>query len=420
MRRAYTLLIYILLSASCYSYEFMDLFDPKGDVFKLSPQEFGMSDKFSGFRWTTNKENEARFYFGNGESSMKVFGVGTPEINVRFNDGRFSNALIYIYNKADCTLIHSEKQFMNLVNGIEKKIKVWSGCKGSKIARTNAGGAQEYSKKWISGPYSVILKWSSSGKGEAYSGEYINLFISRYIKGKKCTKFNPKLLLKNVVKNDQGDIYIDNIPMVDQGPKGYCAVAAAARVFRYYGYETDMHRIASLAGSSADKGTDSADMFGKLRRLSTVYHTKLIEYKKFSVRKTISEIKGYNTYAKKMHAPIYQMGCGLNPYKVYNPQILLKYKCEKQKSEYKRFLSRIKENINKGVPVIWGVMLGLYKEPVTNNQSVGGHLRLIIGYNEKKKQVIFSDTWGRGHEVKHLDSAEAWAMTTQYAVMKRK
>ena len=347
-------------------------------------------------------------------------GFNAPEINIRFKGGVFKNALIYIYNKADCIPVNNPNSFMTLVHSVEARIKYWTASKGGKITRTKAGGAQEYSKQWLYGPYSIEMKWSSSGKGGSFSGDYINLFISQYFKGKIKEKYNSKSLLRNIVKTDQGDVYIDNIPMVDQGTKGYCAVAAAARVFRYYGYETDMHRLASLANSSADKGTNGSDMFKHLRRLSPIYHTKLIEYKKFKISKAIAEIKGYNIYAKKMHGPVYRFESGEKCYDVFDPQILLKYKCEKQKSEYKRFLSRIKENINKGTPIFWGVMLGLYKEPVVNIQSRGGHLRLIIGYNDKSNQIIYSDTWGRGHELKHLGDAEAWAMTTQYAVMRRK
>ena len=59
----------------------------------------------------------------------------------------------------------------------------------------------------------------------------------------------------------------------------------------------------------------------------------------------------------------------------------------------------------------------------------GGHLRLITGYGissdgqtnsrSRKKSsrqalsmILFSDTWGRGHEVKKMETADAWAITS--------
>jgi hypothetical protein len=39
-------------------------------------------------------------------------------------------------------------------------------------------------------------------------------------------------------------------------------------------------------------------------------------------------------------------------------------------------------------------------------------MRLIIGYNKQKEEVLFSDSWGAGHELKRLPLADAWTMTT--------
>ena len=49
----------------------------------------------------------------------------------------------------------------------------------------------------------------------------------------------------------RGDVFVDNVPMVDQGQKGYCAAASAERVLRYYGVEIDEHQVAEAAGTTA-------------------------------------------------------------------------------------------------------------------------------------------------------------------------
>ena len=38
-------------------------------------------------------------------------------------------------------------------------------------------------------------------------------------------------------------------------------------------------------------------------------------------------------------------------------------------------------------------------------------MRLIIGYNERDKEIIFSDSWGAGHEKKVLPLEDAYCMT---------
>ncbi|MEQ1748666.1 MAG: hypothetical protein ABL974_04550 [Prosthecobacter sp.] len=43
--------------------------------------------------------------------------------------------------------------------------------------------------------------------------------------------------------------------MVDQGPKGYCAVATAERVFTYYDIPVDQHEMAQEADTGSGGGT---------------------------------------------------------------------------------------------------------------------------------------------------------------------
>ena len=44
-------------------------------------------------------------------------------------------------------------------------------------------------------------------------------------------------------------------------------------------------------------------------------------------------------------------------------------------------------------------------------QANGGHMRLVIGYNEKTGEIIYSDSWGMGHEEKRMKAADAWTIT---------
>ena len=44
-------------------------------------------------------------------------------------------------------------------------------------------------------------------------------------------------------------------------------------------------------------------------------------------------------------------------------------------------------------------------------------MRLIIGYNTKTNEVIFSDSWGQGHELKRMPMVNALTITTGMSVM---
>ena len=82
----------------------------------------------------------------------------------------------------------------------------------------------------------------------------------------------------------------------------------------------------------------------------------------------------------------------------------------KDKAGYAKFIRGIREQTVRGVPLFWSVQLGVYPEPGIP-QTAGGHMRLIIGYNEEKGEIIYSDTWGAGHERKHMPDDWAWTIT---------
>ena len=67
-------------------------------------------------------------------------------------------------------------------------------------------------------------------------------------------------LEKNVTRSENGDVYIKNIPMVDQGPKGYCAPATFERAMRHAGVPSDMYLLATLA-TIAGGGTNTNKLY---------------------------------------------------------------------------------------------------------------------------------------------------------------
>ena len=87
-----------------------------------------------------------------------------------------------------------------------------------------------------------------------------------------------------------------------------------------------------------------------------------------------------------------------------------------KKSNYSRFKSSLKKYIDEGVPVGWCLQLGMFKEPGIP-QIGGGHMRLIIGYNKEKETIIYSDSWGAGHEKKEMPMANAYCMTNVLLAM---
>ena len=59
----------------------------------------------------------------------------------------------------------------------------------------------------------------------------------------------------NVEKRANGDLVILNIPMVDQGPKGYCVPATFERCMRYMEIPADMYLLAMAGNTGMGGGT---------------------------------------------------------------------------------------------------------------------------------------------------------------------
>ena len=211
-----------------------------------------------------------------------------------------------------------------------------------------------------------------------------------------------------------GDVLIRGVPMVDQGPKGYCAAAVAERLLRYYGKEVDEHEIAQMANTTAGGGTSPQAMIKALRRISDELKLDVTVHQDFDVYQFEKLIKDYNRSAKTSHASPIQLSLA-GPIEL--PQIygemdtdILREARRQQDADMTAFKTTVVKYVDNGVPLAWSVMCGKVPEtpPV---HGIGGHMRIIIGYNSRTGEILYSDSWGPGHELKRLPLADAWTMT---------
>ena len=239
-----------------------------------------------------------------------------------------------------------------------------------------------------------------------------------------------KKIVDNVIRDPRGDVFIDNVPMVDQGQKGYCAAAASERVLRYYGVEVDEHEIGQAAGTTAEGGTSTLGMKNSVQAIGRKYKLgTVVTYGDFEkpvgerIESIVKEVANYNKAAKKMKKKeiaddVYITHSGSTTYcnpaaadAAMDSEVLKYMKTEgSQKSKFTKFMKDVHDQVNKGIPLIWGVVLGTYPEPEIP-QSHGGHMRLIIGYNDKRKEILYTDSWGAGHELKRMPAEWAWTIS---------
>jgi hypothetical protein len=138
------------------------------------------------------------------------------------------------------------------------------------------------------------------------------------------------------------------------------------------------------------------------------------EVEKTDINDVLKMITEYNRAARRAKVdPIPEQGNMIDLGEVYaamKPEVLKEMRT-KSPGDLNRFQKSIADRVEKGIPLLWTVMLGKIPEKGIP-QDAGGHMRLLIGYNAKTSEVLFSDTWGAGHELKRMALADAWTMTT--------
>lgn len=252
-------------------------------------------------------------------------------------------------------------------------------------ALTAALGAGETQRFGEGKSRRTIQRWDWNGHSLLLSheeGEYVSLLVvpidfaeaggrTARVKGGDLRD----RLRSCVVKETNGDVYLTEIPMVDQGPKGYCAPATFERAMRTMGIESDMYLLAMIGESGIGGGTSVEKLLENVR--SIVYR------------------KGRRTRDEK-------------------PK-------ELRIREVKRYL-------DDGVPVMWTMRsVGEYNKAANDNtgkrKSVtdwaaytkeiaaaaettaklskpdeAHHICMIVGYNEATNEFAVSDSWGRSFE----------------------
>jgi len=382
----------------------LDILTQIPEVWSLTPDRLDAAfsapkgiklDKPPYFQWMTTSRDRAVFMnqpFTNLRVDLKVFSeLSGEEAVVDFLNGKINGITISLYNRGDSGEISTE-EFQRRFKLCGRKI---SECLKVRPVERKADPAQGFlSEGWIwSSPRGMAMMEYNP---EANHGkvEFLRLRMApRDAKGPFAAALQGRAvtaklseLPQNVKKMENGDVYIQNIPMVDQGQKGYCVVATTQRLFEYYGIQADQHQIAQVVGTTAQTGTSSLAMI---------------------------EVLGKIDYRFKTRFKILGMSNDEQLVEVDNRKLTVGRKIDEAK-----FAKSIHRYIDGGIPVLWTLTLGKYpEEPPTAKQANGNHMRMIIGYNDRRGQLLFSDSWGAGHELKRMTIGNAYAATNGFFAM---
>lgn len=231
----------------------------------------------------------------------------------------------------------------------------------------------------------TIRRWDWNGHSFLLSSEddeYVSLLIvplefadaggrTAKVKGSDLRE----RLRESVVREENGDVYLSEIPMVNQGPKGYCVPATFERVMRTMGVESDMYLLAMIGESGMGGGTSVEKLLQNVR--STVYRKG---------RRTRDEnVRNLRIRDVKRHLddgiPVMWTMMSVNEYnKVANENTARR----KSVTDWSAYAKEIDDS---------AAVIAKQKTPAEAH-----HICMIVGYNEATGELAVSDSWGPNYE----------------------
>ncbi len=409
--------------------ETKDLIDSK--FIGMPESEFSTLMGPYGFEWTAETtHNSARVSpsFLNNKHKLSFNGLSASETLVNFRDGKVFNAQFMLYSKGDDgELMGASKEgaFMSKVTAAKANLDAL--CPDFKLANEGknlkkaSGATGRSSYFWVKNDllYRLDFVANRDRNGKFMSADYIRLNIAAGHDKMTILDLDKNDVqavaqadrILNVKREEDGTVWIDGVPMIDQGQKGYCACASVARILNFYGRDTDMHEIAKIAKSTGEGGTDPELLAKSLKDIATKFRITLEPKGKYP----FASQREYTRFIHDLEKEFKKRGETL-PDSIEKTKLapMILEITSKSTGQRAIFDKAIIEAINKGRPMAWALQLGFFPEPDVP-QADGGHMRLIIGYrlDEKKKltHVIYSDSWGKKHEKKERSADEAFAVT---------
>lgn len=191
-----------------------------------------------------------------------------------------------------------------------------------------------------------------------------------------------------IEKRDNGDVVLANLPMVDQGPKGYCVPATIERCMRYLGIPADMYLLA-MAGETRIGGGTSVDLL--LENIGQDIKRKGRKFDKWTGDLKMRDVK------KAIDSGV-PFVWALQSTRAFNDLANVRTEARKGGGDFASYAAKVKAESES---------TQLQPDPETN------HVVIVIGYNESTNEIAFSDSWGERYRERWITIPEAEQVSQQ-------
>lgn len=188
-----------------------------------------------------------------------------------------------------------------------------------------------------------------------------------------------------VVHRDNGDVIVTQIPMIDQGHKGYCVPSTWARYLQYMGIPVDEYVLANAAQTQKGGGTRNDQM---LDAVAHIVKQNRRAIKTVEGRVTLNLVARYINEGLPLMWSMYSVGS----FEGYG---------------------RPADRMGGQSPEAWKKALKEDRKAAKQLKITpnSGHTCMIIGYNPKTDEIATSDSWGLRHAEKWYTLEEVQAVS---------
>jgi len=268
----------------------LDPFITLPGAYSLTPSDLetmfekGKWNKNPYFKWLRSDKSRAIFQRKDMENlkvNLTMLGGSVPieEAVIDFKKGKFLGVTVSIFNRGDGGEISSD-DFKNRFKSMGTHLGTQLDVRPTRREAKPTQGLLTSGWIWISARGKAVLEHNPEAPGNT---EFLRMRLAQRNAGgayEAATKARAGATVKlsdlpqNVTRDSGGNVYIKDIPMVDQGAKGYCVVASAQRLFEYYGIPADMHQLAQIAGSDPERGTSPVEVNRELGAIDHLFKTR--------------------------------------------------------------------------------------------------------------------------------------------------
>jgi len=211
------------------------------------------------YRWNSAQKKSLHYSARRSGIPLYFLKWQVTEADFYFENRQLNSISLNIYNKLSVVnkqTAKSKNDFLEFLDKFRSSLDTFCQTKHSKISIQLINSARCYSCSWDSPSAYVVFKWSYEGSGKYnFTADYATVYIYKdkdvfsEKNSSKVAELSYSELKKRIKTDSNGDRYLQ-IPMVDQGPRGYCVVACAERILKYYNANVDQHILAEASGTS--------------------------------------------------------------------------------------------------------------------------------------------------------------------------